>query len=221
MLFRLIIFYIGAMIVLVSVVPWTSIQTGNDVSASPFVTVFRLMHVPAATHLMNFVVLTAALSSMNCDLYLSTRMMFSLSRSGFAPAIFGKVTRRGVPLPALMISAVGLVIATVIAVLYPTSAYVYLFGIALFGGLFVWVMIFVAHLFFRREWERQGMRRLPVRMIGYPYTSILGVLMVITIIISTWWVPGMRPTIYSGIPWLALITLAYVLRRSKRTGAAQ
>ena len=221
MLFRLILFYIGAMIVLVSVVPWTSIQPGNDVSASPFVTVFRLMHVPAATHLMNFVVLTAALSSMNCDLYLSTRMMFSLSRSGFAPQVFGRVTRRGVPLPALMISTLGLVIATVIAVLYPTSAYVYLFGIALFGGLFVWVMIFVSHLFFRREWERQGLRRLPVRMIGYPYTSILGGLLVATIIVSTWWVPGMRPTIYSGIPWLVLISLAYLVRRSKRVRAAQ
>jgi L-asparagine transporter-like permease len=221
MLFRLIIFYIGAMIVLVSVVPWTSIQPGNNVSASPFVTVFRLMHVPAATHLMNFVVLTAALSSMNCDLYLSTRMMFSLSRSGFAPQVFGRVTRRGVPLPALMISTLGLVIATVIAVLYPTSAYVYLFGIALFGGLFVWVMIFVSHLFFRREWERQGLRRLPVRMIGYPYTSILGGLLVATIIVSTWWVPGMRPTIYSGIPWLILISLAYLVRRSKRVHAAQ
>lgn len=220
MLFRLIIFYIGAMIVLVSIVPWRSIQPGNDVSASPFVTVFRLMHVPAATHVMNFVVLTAALSSMNCDLYLSTRMMFSLSRSGYAPQAFGRVTRRGVPLAALMISATGLVIATVVAVLYPQSAYVYLFGIALFGGLFVWLMIFVTHLSFRRAWEQQGMRRLPVRMIGYPYTSILGALLVAAIITSTWWVPGMRPTILSGIPWLALVTVAYWVRSSQMRKAA-
>jgi len=165
MLFRLIIFYIGAMIVLIGVVPWTSIQPGSDVTASPFVSVFRLMHIPAATHVMNFVVLTAALSSMNCDLYLSTRMMFSLARAGHAPRVFGRVTKRGVPLPALLISTTGLLIATVIAVLYPSSAYVYLFGIALFGGLFVWMMIFITHLFFRRSWESAGMRRLPVRMI--------------------------------------------------------
>ncbi|HZU23855.1 MAG TPA: amino acid permease [Terriglobales bacterium] len=220
MLFRLIIFYIGAMIVLVSIVPWQSIQPGTDVSASPFVTVFRLMHVPAATHIMNFVVLTAALSSMNCDLYLSTRMMFSLSRSGYAPESFGRVTRRGVPLPALMISTTGLVIATVVAVLYPASAYVYLFGIALFGGLFVWVMIFVTHLFFRRAWERQGMRRLPVRMIGYPYTSIVGALLVTAIIASTWWVEGMRPTILAGIPWLAIVTLAYWARSAQMKSKA-
>lgn len=212
MLFRLIIFYLGAMIVLVSVVPWTSIQPGNDVSASPFVTVFRLMHIPAATHLMNFVVLTAALSSMNCDLYLCTRMLFSLSRSGYAPEKLGRVTKRGVPLAALLVSAAGLVVATVLAFLYPDSAFVYLFGVALFGGLFVWGMIFVTHLAFRREWEGLGMRRLPVRMIGYPYTSVLGATLVAAIIASTWWVPGMRPTILAGVPWLAVISLAYWIR---------
>jgi amino acid transporter, AAT family len=213
MLFRLIIFYIGAMIVLVGVVPWTSIQPGNDVNASPFVSVFRLMHIPAATQLMNFVVLTAALSSMNCDLYLSTRMIFSLARGGYAPRALGRVTSRGVPLPAVLVSTIGLLIATVVAVLYPASAYVYLFGIALFGGLFVWMMIFIAHIFFRRSWEARGMRRLPVRMAGYPYTSILGAMLVAGIIATTWWVPGMRPTIYAGFPWLAMISLAYWLQR--------
>ena len=222
MVLRLILFYIGAMIVLVGVVRWSSIQPGADVTASPFVSVFRLMHIPGATHVMNFVVLTAALSSMNCDLYLATRMMFSLSRGGYAPKIFGSVDSRGVPIPALLISTTGLVIATIVAVMYPNSAYVYLFGIALFGGLFVWVMIFVTHIYFRRKWEAAGNRRLPVRMIGYPFTSILGALLVAGIIITTWWVPGMRPTIYSGLPWLAFVSIAYLLRRrgAERTTSA-
>lgn len=209
MVFRLILFYIGAMIVLVGVVPWRSIQPGGDVTASPFVSVFRLTHIPAATHLMNFVVLTAALSSMNCDLYLATRMIFSLSRGGYAPERLGRVSKRGVPLAALLLSTTGLVIATVVAIVYPSSAYVYLFGIALFGGLFVWMMIFITHLFFRRAWEARGGRRLPVRMIGYPYTSVLGAILVAAIIVTTWWVPGMGPTIYSGLPWLALLTIIY------------
>ncbi|MHB8411973.1 MAG: amino acid permease [Candidatus Acidiferrales bacterium] len=209
MVFRLILFYIGAMIVLVGVVPWTGIQPGTSVTASPFVSVFRLMHIPAATDVMNFVVLTAALSSMNCDLYLATRMMFSLSRGGYAPRGLGRVTANGVPLPALLLSTTGLVVATVVAIFYPSSAYVYLFGIALFGGLFVWVMIFVTHLFFRRAWEARGGRCLPVRMVGYPYTSILGAVLVAGIIITTWWVPGMRPTILSGLPWLAFLTIVY------------
>jgi L-asparagine transporter-like permease len=216
MLFRLILFYIGAMVVLVGVVRWSSIQPGADVTGSPFVAVFQLMRVPGATHVMNFVVLTAALSSMNCDLYLATRMMFSLSRGGYAPQVLGRVDRRGVPIPALLLSAMGLVIATFVAVAYPNSAYVYLFGIALFGGLFVWMMIFITHLFFRRSWEAQGNRRLPVRMIGYPYTSVLGAVAVAAIITTTWWVPGMRTTILSGLPWLAFISAAYWLRRRSK-----
>jgi amino acid transporter, AAT family len=217
MVFRLILFYLGAMFVLIAVVHWTRIQPGNDVTASPFVRVFQLIHIPAAMHVMNFVVLTAALSSMNCDLYLATRMMFSLARGGYAPRGLGRVTRRGVPLPALLISATGLVIATVIAVLYPASAFVYLFGIALFGALFVWMMIFLTHLFFRRAWEAGGNRSLPVRMIGYPVTSMLGFTLVAAIIVTTWWVPGMRPTILSGVPWLAFLTVVYLIWRRSRS----
>jgi L-asparagine transporter-like permease len=71
------------------------------------------------------------------------------------------------------------------------------------------MMIFITHLFFRRAWESAGMRRLPLRMIGYPWTSILGAVLVVAIIATTWWVPGMRPTILSGVPWLALVTLGY------------
>lgn len=213
MVFRLILFYIGAMVVLVGVVPWTSIQPGGDVTASPFVRVFQLMHIPAAMHVMNFVVLTAALSGMNCDLYLATRMMFSLARGGYAPRGLGRVTRRGVPLGGLLLSTTGLLVATIVAALYPAGAFVYLFGIALFGGLFVWMMIFLTHVFFRRDWEAQGNRRLPVRMIGYPYTSLLGFALVAAIIITTWWVPGMRPTLLSGMPWLAFLSVAYWIWR--------
>ena len=222
MVFRLILFYVGSMIVLIGVVPWTGIQPGTNVTASPFVTVFRLMHIPAATNLMNFVVITAALSSMNCDLYLATRMIFSLSRGGYAPQRLGRVTKRGVPLPALFLSTMGLVIATIIAILYPSSAFVYLFGIALFGGLFVWLMIFITHLFFRPAWQARGGRRLPVRMIGYPYTSVIGAAFVVAIIITTWWVPGMRPTILSGLPWLLFLTVVYwIWGRSHGPNAAQ
>jgi L-asparagine transporter-like permease len=211
MVVRLIVFYVGAMVVLIGIVPWNQIQPGSDVTASPFVTVFQLMGIPAAAHILNFVVLTAALSSMNCNLYLVARMMFSLSRGGYAPARFGHVSPRGTPTSALLISAVGLVMATAVAMLYPNSAYVYMFGVALFGGLFVWLMIFITHLFFRRRWEASGGARLPVRMIGYPYTTLLGLVFLAAILLTTWWVEGMRITLIAGLPWLAFLSLAYLV----------
>ncbi len=91
-----------------------------------------------------------------------------------------------------------------------------MFGIALFGGLFVWMMIFVTHLYFRKEWQRRGGRRLPVRMPLFPVTTILGALAVLAIIVSTWWVEGMRPTLESGIPWLLALTILYFLRRRQQ-----
>ncbi len=229
---RLILFYVGSMIVLIGVVPWQRIQPGADVTASPFVTVFQVMGVPAAAHVVNFVVLTAALSSINCNFYLVTRMMFSLARAGYAPPAFGNVSRQGTPVNALLISTFGLALATVMAALFPRTAYVYMFGIALFGGLFIWLMIFVTHLAFRPRWDRERLGTAPPyptkpgrdkagatgrgkggppRLPGYPFTTLLGAASIVAILATTWWVEGMRVTLLAGIPWLGFISGCYVI----------
>jgi len=147
-------------------------------------------------------------------------MMFSLARSGYAPERFGRVSARGTPLEALLASAAGMVAATVVAFFYPKSAYVILFGIALFGGLFAWIMIFVTHLYFRVRWRAKEtpVNRLPVKMPGYPYTTLLGLALMLAVLATTWWVDGMRNTLRAGVPWLALVSAVYVIwaRRKKR-----
>ena len=217
MLARLVIFYLGAIFMLVGVIPWTQIQPGQNITVSPFVRVFDVMHIPAAATVVNFVVLTAALSSMNCNLYLATRMIFSLSRGGYAPEVLGRVTKKGTPIPALIFSAAGLATATLLAIRFPGSAYVYLFGIALFGALFVWFMIFVTHLSFRKHWNARARRRLPVEVPLFPVTTIAGGLAVLAITISTWWVPDMRLMLKTGIPWLLFLSIVYfVWKRHRR-----
>jgi L-asparagine transporter-like permease len=215
MVARLIIFYLGAITVLLAIVPWNAIQPGAQVTASPFVKVFQLIRIPAAAHVINFVVVTAAASSMNCNLYLTSRMMFSLGRGGYAPAVFGQVSRRGVPVNALLISAAGLATAILVARVAPDSAFVYLFGVSLFGGLFVWLMVFITHLAFRPKWDAQVNAPLPVRMIGYPYTSIAGAGFLLAILATTWWVEGMRITLLAGVPWLGLVSVIYFSIRGK------
>src|SRR5271169_23567 len=182
MLARLIIFYVGAIAILVGVIPWTQIQPGQSITVSPFVRVFDLMHIPAAAHVINFVVLTAALSSMNCNLYLGTRMVFSLARAGYAPEVLGRVSGNSAPLPALLVSGAGLGVATLFAFMFPASAYVYMFGIALFGGLFAWLLIFITHLGFRRHWQAERLSRLPFVMPLFPLSTILGGLAVLAIL---------------------------------------
>jgi len=203
MLARLALFYIGAMVVLVGVMPWD--QAG--LTESPFVRVFESVGIPAAAGVMNFVVLTAALSSVNTDLYLCSRMIFSLARGGYAPAIFGRLSRAGVPLPALLISSAGMLAALVLELRFKETAYVRMLGAAFFGGLFVWMMIFVTHLVFRQRYHGP----LVVRAPGYPWTSLAGLAALVGITISTWWVPELRITLITGLPWLAFISVCYLV----------
>jgi L-asparagine transporter-like permease len=165
---------------------------------------------------MNFVVLTAALSSMNCNLYLTSRMIFSLSRGGYAPRTFGKLSRQGVPLAALLVSSVGMFAALVMDKWLHETAYVYMLGSAFFGGLFVWMMIFVTHLIFRRRAPRGALRFAPPG----PWSSLLGLAALTAVLVSTWWVPGLRITLQAGIPWLAFITLCYFAWARRRASGA-
>jgi L-asparagine transporter-like permease len=206
---RLIIFYCVAIIILVTIVPWNQIQPGGSLTASPFVRVFELIGIPAAAHLVNFVVITAAASSMNCNLYLVSRMMFSLARSGYAPSHWGRVSARGTPVTALLVSAGGLALALFASLLAPQSAYVYLFGISLFGGLFAWLVIFVTHIFFRRK--RSGWQ--PLKALS----SAVGAAAIVAILLTTWWVEGMRITLIAGVSWLAVLTVAYILVNRQET----
>lgn len=203
---RLAIFYIGGMCVLVGVMPWT--QAG--LSESPFVRVFRSAGIPAAAALMNFVVLTAALSSINANLYLTTRMLFSLARGGYAPRRLGFLNRHGAPLTALLVSSLGMVGALLLDLRFRDSAYIYMVGAAFFGGLYVWLMIFATHLAFRKKMAHVQFRRFAP---PGPWSSLLGLLALAAVMLSTWRIPGMRITLAGGIPWLALLSLCYFVRR--------
>jgi AAT family amino acid transporter len=202
---RLGIFYIGGLAVVVGVVPWTQVGLGE----SPFVRVFESAGISAAAAVMNFVVLTAALSSVNCNLYLTARMLFSLARGGYAPAALGRLSKRGTPVTALLASSIGMVAALFLERRYSGTAYVYMMGSAFFGGIFVWLMIFVTHLVFRRRAAKSG---LPVRRFGPrgPWSSLLGAAALAAMLISTWWVPGLRITLTAGLPWLLFVTLCYL-----------
>ena len=214
---RLGIFYIGGLAVVVGVVPWNQVGLGE----SPFVRVFESAKIPAAVAIMNFVVLTAALSSVNCNLYLTARMLFSLARGGYAPAALGRLSNRGSPVLALLASSGGMVAALILEHWFQATAYLYMLGTAFFGGIFVWLMIFLTHLAFRRKtskWSRPPRRFAP----SGPWTSLFGFTGLAAVLVSTWWVPGLRITLKAGIPWLLFISLCYLVwkRKSNPTAGA-
>jgi len=215
MVLRLFLFYVLAIAVIVTIVPWT--ETGVKVVAqSPFVTVFQHSGVRDAAGIMNFVVISAALSSMNTDVYLCSRMLFSLSRGGYAPQRLGALSRRGSPVPAILVSGVFVLIAAAASIFTP-DAYADLFGVALFAAILVWMFVFASHLSFRRQ---HGDAPLPVRMPFFPWMQYAGLAMLAGVLVTM----GLDPTLHVswlyGVPWVALVSLAYFLRRARLRTAA-
>lgn len=206
---RLALFYLSTLALVLAIVPWTVTAAGR--AQSPFVLVMQRTHLPAAAGVVNFVILTAALSAMNSQLYITARMLFSLSRAGFAPRALGRLSRNGVPVRALLVSTMGIGAAAVLNALYGERAFLLMLSLSIFGPMFTWLMIFVTHLRFRRHWRG---RDLAFRMWGYPFTSLLGVSLMGGALLTTLFTPAFRPTLIYGVPLLVLLTAAYqVIKR--------
>ena len=165
---------------------------------------------------MNFVVLTAALSSVNTDLYLSTRMLFSLGRDGYFPGWMGKVSRNGVPHRALLASAAGIMAAIPLAIFAPKNAFLMLYGTAVAGMLFVWLVILNSHLRFRRAVARERLLSLPMRLRAHPFFTVTGIVLLVAISITTFFVDGLRWSVPAFSVFLGFITLLYFHKRETK-----
>ena len=203
-LFFLVLFYLGGLTLVVGIVPWNQIGLGE----SPFVHVFQIVGIPAAGHVMNFVVLTAALSSAMCNLYFTSRLLFSLARGGYAPTALGRLSKLGMPVSAVLASSAGMVVAVMLSHFLEATAFVFMIGVAFFGGPFIWIMILITHLAFRRANARAAKPVLRFAPSG-PWSSLSGLVALLGVLVSTWWVPGFRVTLLAGLPWLVFITLCY------------
>ena len=207
---RLILFYVAAITIMVAMVPWNQASNSSTVSGSPFVTAFAAVHLPFAAATMNFVVLTAALSSVNTNLYLSTRMLFSLAKQGYAPLWMGKVSQNGVPQHALLASTAGIIVAILLAIFAPKNAFLMLYGAAVAGMLFVWLVILNTHLRFRKALTSEQLLHLPMRLRAHPFFTLAGILFIIAIAVTTFFVDGLQWSVPAFSVFLVLISLLYL-----------
>ena len=208
--FRLVFFYLCTLAIVLAIVPWSLMAEGK--TQSPFVTVMQRTHIAGAAGVVNFVILIAALSAMNSQIYITTRMMFSLSRAGYAPKSLGRLSKRGVPLGALLVSTIGIAVAACLNTLYHDRSFLLMLAISMFGPMFAWLMIFVTHLKFR---QHHAGERLAFRMWGYPYTSLVGAVLMAAALVTTLFVREFRPTLVYGIPFLIVLTVVYAMRRGQ------
>jgi AAT family amino acid transporter len=195
--------YLGAVIILVGVMPWNR----AGVTESPFVTVFRSVNFPGATHFMNFVVLTAALSGANAAFYITSRMLFSLARTGWAPAALGRLSAKGTPTLALLASSYGIIVALGLELWAPAKAFEYILRGALFGVMLSWIISLAAHVNFRRRLTAAQVADIPARSPLGKWGSIIGFVVVLAVIGKTWW--DSRVNLIAGLTFLIALTILY------------
>lgn len=206
--------YLGAIVVLTGVMPWNH----AGVHESPFVTVFRTVRIPGAGPLMNFVVLTAALSGANAALYAASRTLFALARNGWAPSALGRLNKAGSPTFAVITSSFSIVLALVLERWAPQQAFVSILNAALFGLLLSWLVSLASHARFRRTTApalTSARWRSPLGATG----SWIGFVLIVMAIFKTWW--DSRLAFGSGVVYLIVLNVAYLLVRTSRRTSLQ
>lgn len=209
---RILIFYVAATAVLMSLVPWDKI----DGDTSPFVGIFKTLNIPAVATIFNVVVISAAISAINSDVFGAGRVMFGMARRGQAPAIFGRISKRGVPVMTVVTMAVVLAIGVVLNALVE-DVFVVVASIATFATVWVWLMILLAHIAMRRNHKDEaGADIFPSP--GWPLASYLATAFLLFVVAVLAWDPEQRVAFYVGGAWVALLCVAYLLM--KRRGGA-
>jgi L-asparagine transporter-like permease len=211
---RLILFYFLSITVMLSMTPWDTM--GSGITGSPFVLAFAKAGIPYAAKIMNLVVITAALSSANTNLYLTSRILFSLSQDGYVTRRIGSLGRNGVPYVALTVSTTGMGAAILLAVFAPGRAFLLLYGVAVAGMFFVWGTILSAHLSFRGAIGRVRVAQLPIRLRFTPFSQIVALIALAGILIGTFYVEGLKYSVPSFILFLLGITVFYLTLRGPK-----
>jgi arginine/ornithine permease len=216
---RTIVFFGLAIFVLAGLIPWK--QAG--VIESPFVVVFDHIGIPYAGGIMNFVILTALLSVANSGLYAATRMLWSLSKTGMASKRLAHVTRRGVPMNALLLTFAIALLSLLSSVYAANTVYMWLISVAGLGAQIGWIAITASQLAFRRTFLASGgkLEELKYKTPFYPALPILALALNILVLISLAFDPDQRIALYCGIPFMAACYLFYMIRSKRMQPATE
>jgi AAT family amino acid transporter len=208
-IYRILIFYVGALAVIMCVVPWADI----DGEMSPFVKIFDSVGIKVAAGILNFVCLTAVMSVYNSGLYANGRMLYSLAHQGNAPAFLKKVSRNGVPVNGVLASAAVTVVAVVVVFLWPAFAFQYLMSIALIAGIINWTMVMITQRKFRRRIGSEETSKLEFKLPGARFMTwaVIGFLAMVVVLMC--FSPSYLVAVIVGPIWLAILLVAYELKR--------
>ncbi|CAJ0790112.1 Aromatic amino acid transport protein AroP [Ralstonia mannitolilytica] len=215
-IYRILIFYVGALGVLLSLYPWEKVVTGG----SPFVLIFHAMNSNLVANVLNVVVLTAALSVYNSGVYCNSRMLYGLAKQGNAPRALLKVSQRGIPLAALGVSAIATLACVALNYFMPGKAFELLMGLVVSALIINWAMISVIHLKFRHDKRKAG-QSTAFRSFGYPFTNYLCLAFLAGVLVVMYLTPDLRISVYLIPVWMAVLGISYLFRQKNATLASQ
>lgn len=221
---RVLLFYIAALGVIMAVVPWYTI----DGSMSPFVQIFNSVGIYTAAGILNFVCLTAVMSVYNSGLYANSRMLYSLAKQGNAPKFLGRVNRRGVPVAGVLVSSGITVIAVVVVFIWPDFAFNYLMSIATISAIINWSIIMITQLKFRKHVvagkgpgqlaHLRGKEALDALHFKLPFgriTPYLVLAFLLFVVVMMCFSESYRVAVVIGPIWLAVLLVAYRITQRK------
>ncbi len=204
---RVLIFYVCSIFLVVAIVPWNAPQM-----ATPYASAIGALGVPAAGQVMNAVILTAVLSALNSGLYASSRMLLSLTGRGDAPAVFGRVNRRGVPVNATLAGTSVALLAIIMSYVSPDTVFAFLVNSYGTVALFVYVLIALSQLRLRRRLENDAPERLVVRMWVYPWLTYFALAVMALNLMAMGFIPSQRIPLLVGIASGVIVLAAFGLR---------
>nr|WP_269528368.1 amino acid permease [Anoxybacillus tepidamans] len=212
---RILIFFVLAIFVLAGLFPWEK----AGLVESPFVVVFDSIGIPYAADIVNFVIITAVLSVANSGLYATSRVLWSMSRQGMVSPLFGKLSKNGVPINALIASMLIGCLSLLCGIYAEDTVYLWLLSIAGFGAVTVWASIALSNYLARKEFLKQGgnVNDLKYKTPLYPFVPLLALTLNVVVIISLAFIPDQRMALYCGIPFMIACYIYYHLVAKHRT----
>ncbi|WP_236652339.1 amino acid permease [Streptacidiphilus neutrinimicus] len=217
-MWRVGLFYVGSVVLLSMLLPWNHYHAGE----SPFVTVLSHLGLPAAGSVMNLVVLTAAMSSLNSGLYSTGRILRSMAVNGSAPRFTARMSSRQVPYGGILLTSGMCVLGVGLNFVVPASAFEIVLNFAAIGILTTWGMIMICHLLFWRKTRQGELTRPGYRLPGSPWTELVTLAFLATVLVLMYTDGGAGRTTVVCVPLIAAALVAgwYVVRaRVTRTSA--
>lgn len=202
---RVVLFYVLTLAVVMAIIPWQSISSG----ASPFVQIFSSIGLDSAATALNAVVITAALSAINSDVFGAGRMLYGMAQRGQAPALMRRVSRRGVPWMTVVVMTGALLAGVVLNYLVPEQVFAIIASIATFATVWVWLMILLAHFRSRRRMSAEQRSALAFPAPLWPYAQVAAIAFMLFVFGVLAYAPDTRIALVVGAAWLVLLGLAY------------